>query len=56
MTTLSKAEIWEHIDNRLECVSKEEWISMIGKYLNVDDFYDLLDCNEMTPRFFEGED
>ena len=52
----TKKEIWDWIDNRLECVSKEEWISMIGKYLNVDDFYDLLDCNEMTPRFFEGED
>tara|TARA_B100000212_G_scaffold151870_1_gene114333 strand:+ start:8089 stop:8262 length:174 start_codon:yes stop_codon:yes gene_type:complete len=56
MTRLSKTQIWEHIDNRLEMVSKEEWITMIGKYLNVDDLYDLLDCNELSPRFFEGED
>ena len=54
--SMSKEEIWEHIDNRLELVSKEEWITMIGKFLNTDDLYDLLDCNELSPRFFEGED
>tara|TARA_R100001015_G_C4612648_1_gene168208 strand:- start:948 stop:1121 length:174 start_codon:yes stop_codon:yes gene_type:complete len=56
MTRLSKTQIWEHIDYRLAMVSKEEWITMIGKYLNVDDFYDLLDCNELSPRFYEEGD
>ena len=52
----TKKEICDWIDNRLDMVSKDHWINMIVDYLSTDEMIDLLDCNEMTPRFYEGED
>lgn len=48
---MNKKEIFEYIDDHLEYVSKDEWINMIGSYLNNDQLYDLLDVNELSPRF-----
>tara|TARA_R110002110_G_C12902618_1_gene665112 strand:- start:125 stop:313 length:189 start_codon:yes stop_codon:yes gene_type:complete len=50
-----------HVHDRLDhIVSKEMWITMICNYLTTHDLEDMLDINELSPRFFEhneeGED
>jgi len=50
---MNKKEIFEYIDDHLEHVSKDQWINMIGSYLNTDQLNDLLDVNELSPRFNE---
>ena len=37
-------------------VSAEEMLSMALKYMSNDDVEDMLDCNELSERFFEDEE
>ena len=51
---MTAEEILDHVHDRLDhIVSKERWITMICKYLTTHDLEDMLDINELTPRFFE---
>ena len=44
----------ELVENGL--VSAEELLTMALKYMSNDDVEDMLDCNELSERFFEEED
>jgi len=37
-------------------VSAEEMLTMALKYMSNDDVEDMLDCNELSERFFEDDD
>ena len=37
-------------------VSAEDMLTMALKYMSNDDVEDMLDCNELSERFFEDED
>ena len=37
-------------------VSAEEMLTMCLKYMSTDDVEDMLDCNELSERFFEDDD
>ena len=37
-------------------VSAEEMLVMALKYMSTDDVEDMLDCNELSERFFEDDD
>jgi hypothetical protein len=37
-------------------VSAESMLTMCLKYMSTDDVEDMLDCNELSERFFEDED
>ena len=37
-------------------VSAEEMLTMALKYMSTDDVEDMLDCNELSERFFEDDD
>ena len=37
-------------------VSAEDMLTMALKYMSTDDVEDMLDCNELSPRFMEDED
>ena len=37
-------------------VSAEQMITMCLKYMSTDDVADMLDCNELSDRFYEGDD
>ena len=37
-------------------VSAEEMLVMALKYMSTDDVEDMLDCNELSERFFEEDD
>ena len=37
-------------------VSAEDMLTMCLKYMSTDDVEDMLDCNELSPRFQEDED
>ena len=50
---MTSDEILDHVHDRLDRVSKERWITMICKYLTTHDLEQMLDINELTPRFFE---
>ena len=52
---MTTKEILNHVYDRLECVSKETWITMICKHLTTEDLELMLDNNELTPRFFEDD-
>ena len=42
------------VDNGL--VSAENLLMMALKYMSTDDVADMLDCNELSERFFEDEE
>lgn len=42
------------VDNGL--VSAENLLMMTLKYMSTDDVADMLDCNELSERFFEDEE
>ena len=44
----------ELVENGL--VSAEDLLTMALKYMSNDDVEDMLDCNELSERFFEDED
>ena len=44
----------ELVDNGM--VTAEQMLSMALKYMSNDDVEDMLDCNELSERFFEDED
>ena len=44
----------ELVDNGI--VSAEEMLVMALKYMSTDDVEDMLDCNELSERFFEEDD
>lgn len=44
----------ELVENGL--VSAESMLTMALKYMSNDDVEDMLDCNELSERFFEEED
>lgn len=44
----------ELVDNGI--VSAEAMLTMCLKYMSTDDVEDMLDCNELSERFFEDED
>ena len=44
----------ELVENGL--VSAEDMLVMALKYMSNDDVEDMLDCNELSERFFEEED
>ena len=50
---MNKGELFKFIEEDLEFVSKETWLIMIAKYLSTDDLHEMLDANELSPRFFE---
>ena len=52
---MTKENVYDHIDNRLDFLSKEGWVKMILSYLNSKDLHDMLDANELSPRFFEED-
>ena len=37
-------------------VTAEQMITMCLKYMSTDDVADMLDCNELSDRFYEGDD
>ena len=37
-------------------VSAEDMLTMALKYMSNDDVEDMLDCNELSERFYEGDD
>jgi len=47
----SRDEALELVENGL--VSAESMLTMCLKYMSTDDVADMLDCNELSPRFFE---
>tara|TARA_B100000767_G_scaffold224563_1_gene213669 strand:- start:152 stop:325 length:174 start_codon:yes stop_codon:yes gene_type:complete len=51
-------DILNYVYDDLDFVSKETWITMICKYLTTNDLEEMLDMNELTPRFrfIEDED
>ena len=51
-------DILNYVYDDLDFVSKETWVTMICKYLTTDDLEEMLDMNELTPRFrfVENED
>jgi hypothetical protein len=54
---MTTKEILNHVHDRLDhVVSKETWITMICKYLTTHELEQMLDINELTPRFFDEED
>ena len=54
MKTDKEWQILNHVHDRLDhVVSKDLWITMICKYLTTQQLYEMLDMNELTPRFFE---
>jgi hypothetical protein len=54
---MTKKEILEHIEDRcVEGIDADQWINMIASYLSSNQLLDLLDVNELSPRFFEEED
>jgi hypothetical protein len=44
----------ELVDNGM--VSAEQMLTMALKYMSNDDVEDMLDCNELSERFFEDDD
>jgi hypothetical protein len=44
----------ELVDNGM--VSAEQMLTMALKYMSNDDVEDMLDCNELSERFFEDEE
>jgi len=44
----------ELVDNGM--VSAEQMLTMALKYMSNDDVEDMLDCNELSERFFEEEE
>ena len=44
----------ELVDNGM--VTAEDMLTMALKYMSNDDVEDMLDCNELSERFFEDED
>lgn len=44
----------ELVDNGI--VSAEDMLVMALKYMSTDDVEDMLDCNELSERFFEDDD
>ena len=53
---MTQEELLTHVYSRLEhVVSKDLWITMICKYLTTQQLNEMLDMNELTPRFF-GDD
>lgn len=44
----------ELVDNGV--VTAEDMLTMALKYMSNDDVEDMLDCNELSERFFEDED
>jgi hypothetical protein len=52
---MTKDNVYDHIDNRLDFLSKEGWVKMIISYLSSNDLQDMLDANELSPRFFEED-
>ena len=53
---MTAEEILDHVHDRLDhIVSKERWITMICKYLTTHELEQMLDMNELTPRFFEEQ-
>tara|TARA_B100000768_G_scaffold50555_1_gene49361 strand:- start:68 stop:241 length:174 start_codon:yes stop_codon:yes gene_type:complete len=51
-------DILNYVYDDLDFVSKETWVTMICKYLTTNDLEEMLDMNELTPRFrfIEDED
>lgn len=51
-------DILNYVYDDLDFVSKETWVTMICKYLTTNDLEEMLDMNELTPRFrfIENED
>ena len=51
-------DILNYVYDDLDFVSKETWVTMICKYLTTNDLEEMLDMNELTPRFrfIEAED
>lgn len=52
--TNSRDTALELIDNGV--VSAEDMLTMALKYMSTDDVADMLDCNELSPRFMEDAD
>ena len=50
----SRDEALELVENGV--VSAEAMLSMCLKYMSTDDVADMLDCNELSDRFYEGDD
>ena len=54
---MTAKEMHNHVHDRLDhVVSKEGWITMICKYLTTHDLEQMLDINELTPRFLDEEE
>lgn len=54
---MTTEEILDHVHNQLDhVVSKDLWITMICKYLTTQQLYEMLDMNELTPRFLDEEE
>ena len=54
MKTDKEWQMLNHVLDRLDhVVSKDLWITMICKYLTTQQLYEMLEMNELTPRFFE---
>ena len=49
--TNSRDTALELVDNGM--VSAEDMLTMALKYMSTDDVADMLDCNELSERFFE---
>ena len=49
-------DILNYVYDDLDFVSKETWVTMICKYLTTNDLEEMLDMNELTPRFRFVED
>tara|TARA_B100000768_G_scaffold175492_1_gene186983 strand:+ start:405 stop:575 length:171 start_codon:yes stop_codon:yes gene_type:complete len=52
---MTTKELLNYVYDDLEFVSKETWITMICKYLTTDDLEEMLDMNELTPRFIDED-
>ena len=52
---MTTKEILDHVYERLDFLSKETWVTMICKHLTTDDLEQMLDNNELTPRFFDEQ-
>ena len=50
----SRDEALELVENGI--VSAESMLTMCLKYMSTDDVEDMLDCNELSERFFEDDD
>ena len=51
---MTAKEMHNHVYDRLDdIVPEDEWRAMICRYLTTQQLYEMLEMNELTPRFFE---